>query len=76
MGMEFGIGGGLTDRMSVRFSGTGNWHDGYATNTIGPDTFDDNTASFRGQVLFEISDDVTLLVNGRGSSSELIAVPC
>ena len=72
MGMEFGIGGGLTDRMSVRFSGTGNWHDGYAENTVGPDTFDDNTASFRGQVLFEISDDVTLLVNGRGSSSELI----
>ena len=41
-------------------------------NTVGPDTFDDNTASLRGQVLFEISDDVTLLINGRGSYSELI----
>jgi iron complex outermembrane receptor protein len=72
MGMEFGIGGGLTDRMSVRFSGKGNWHDAYAENTVGEDQFDDNTASFRGQVLFEISDDVTLLLNGRGSSSEVI----
>ena len=62
----------LPNRMSVRFSGTGNWHDGYAKNTLGPDPFDDNTASLRGQVLFEISDDVTLLLNGRGSSSELI----
>jgi len=72
VGFEAAIGGGISEKVSVRFSGTGNWHDGYAENTVGPDTFDDNTASLRGQVLFEISDDVTLLINGRGSYSELI----
>ena len=72
VGFEAAIGGGISENVSVRFAGTGNWHDGYAENTVGPDTFDDNTASFRGQVLFEISDDVTLLINGRGSYSELI----
>ncbi len=72
MGMEFGIGGGLTDRMSVRFSGKGNWHDAYAKNNVGTDQFDDNTASFRGQVLYEFSENVSLLLNGRGSSSEVI----
>ncbi len=72
VGFEAAIGGGISEKVSVRFAGTGNWHDGYAENTVGPDTFDDNTASLRGQVLFEISDDVTLLINGRGSYSELI----
>lgn len=72
VGFEAAIGGGISEKVSVRLAGTGNWHDGYAENTVGPDTFDDNTASLRGQVLFEISDDVTLLINGRGSYSELI----
>ena len=72
MGFEAAIGGGISEKVSVRFAGTGNWHDGYAKNSLGPDPFDDNTASLRGQVLFEISDNVTLLLNGRGSYSELI----
>jgi iron complex outermembrane receptor protein len=72
VGFEAAIGGGISEKVSVRFAGTGNWHDGYAKNSLGPDPFDDNTASLRGQVLFEISDNVTLLLNGRGSSSELI----
>ena len=72
VGFEAAIGGGISEKVSVRFAGTGNWHDGYAKNSLGPDPFDDNTASLRGQVLFEISDNVTLLLNGRGSYSELI----
>ena len=72
VGLEFAIGGGITDRMSVRFSGKSNSHDPYATNLVGEDQFDDETYSLRGQALYEFSDKVSLLVNGRYSSSDLI----
>ena len=71
-GVEFAIGGPLTKQVSARFSGSGNWHDPYAENRVGPDQFDDNAAAFRGQVLFEVNDDVSLLVNGRGAYSEVV----
>ena len=71
-GTEFAIGGPITERISARFSGTGNWHDPYTENTIGPDIFNDNSAAFRGQVLFEFNDDVSLLLNGRGGYQEVV----
>jgi iron complex outermembrane receptor protein len=72
IGLEAAIGGGITERMSARLSGKYNSHDPYATNTEGPDQFDDDTYSVRGQVLYEFTDAVSLLVNGRYSESDVI----
>jgi iron complex outermembrane receptor protein len=72
VGLEFAIGGGITDKMSARVSGKFNEHDGYAKNLVGEDQFDDDTTSFRGQVLYEFNDRVSLLVNARTASSDLI----
>ena len=71
-GVEFAIGGGITDQISARFSGNGNWHDPFVENRVAQDLFDDNAGAFRGQLLYEINEDVSLLVNGRGAYSEVI----
>ncbi len=71
-GVEFAIGGGITESISARFSGNGNWHDPFAENRVASDLFDDNAGAFRAQVLMEINDDVSLLVNGRGAYSEVV----
>ena len=72
VGLEGAIGGGVTDRMSLRLSGMYNQHDPYASNAVGEDQFDDDTLSFRGQALYEFSDKVSLLVNARYMSSDVI----
>ena len=69
-GFEGAIGGAISDTVSGRLSGMGNWHDPFVKNRAGPDIFDDNTYSLRGQLLFEINDDVSLLVNARMANSD------
>jgi iron complex outermembrane receptor protein len=69
-GFELGIGGGLSDTVSGRLSAMGNWHDPYVKNRAGPDIFDDNTYSVRGQLLFEFNEDVSLLLNARMADSD------
>ena len=71
-GFEGAVGGGITDRVSGRISATGNWHDPFAENRVGPDIFDDNSAAMRGQLLFEFKDDASLLINARYAYSELL----
>jgi iron complex outermembrane receptor protein len=69
-GFEGAIGGAMSENVSGRISAMGNWHDPYVKNRAGPDIFDDNTYSLRGQLLFDINDDVSLLINARVANSD------
>ena len=70
-GFEAAVGGGLTESISARVSASGNTHDPFVRNRVGPDLFDGNEWAVRAQVLFEVNDDVRLLINGRGAAMEV-----
>jgi iron complex outermembrane receptor protein len=62
--VEAAIGGGLTDSLAGRLSGVYNKSDGLIENTIGNDLMESDDYSVRGQLLYEPSDDLTILLKG------------
>jgi iron complex outermembrane receptor protein len=65
------LGGGLSDTVSGRFAFSYENDDGYQENTIGDDLNDTNNISTRGQLLFEPSDDLSVLINTRYSEDDI-----
>lgn len=71
LGFEGAVGGGLGENVAGRVSASMNTHDPYVRNRVGPDLNDGNEYAVRGQLLFDITDSLSLLVNGRGSAMEV-----
>ena len=65
----------ITDTISVRTSLSGHWMDPIADNRDGPDMWDADEYGGRVQVLFEPSDDVSFLLNVRGSKRQAMGQP-
>jgi iron complex outermembrane receptor protein len=57
--------GGLTDTISARIAGVYNKSDGLIENEIGPDVMDVDDYSVRGQLLFEPSDELNVLLKAQ-----------
>lgn len=56
----------LSDRVFVRASAIGDWHDDIADNRAGADLWDRDEIGGRFQILAEATDDIELLLNVRG----------
>ncbi len=65
----------LAENVSARVSLAGRWMDAIADNRIGPDLWDGDEYGGRAQVLFEPTDDVSFLLNVRGSKRSVIGQP-
>jgi iron complex outermembrane recepter protein len=63
--VEGALGGGLSDTVAGRVAFSFEDDDGYQKNTLGDDLNDTNNISTRGQLLFEPSDGLSILVNAR-----------
>ncbi|WP_426357477.1 TonB-dependent receptor [Pseudocolwellia sp. HL-MZ19] len=70
---EAAISGGLTDTIQARLSIATNNHDGYVENRIGPDANEADNQAVRLQVNFDLSDNLTALVNLHAAKSDTIA---
>ncbi len=70
---EGAISGGLTDTIQARLSVATNKHDGYVKNRIGKDANEADNAAVRLQMNFDLSDNLTALVNVHSADSETIA---
>ena len=62
---EFGMGGPLGDTLAARFSGLVHKSDGFTKNSLGPDSLEYDNYNARLQLLWEPSDSLDVLVNGR-----------
>ena len=60
--VEAAVGGGLTDKVSGRLSMVYNEDNGLLDNDIGPDVARADDWAVRGQLLFEPSDDLSILL--------------
>ena len=56
----------LSDRVFVRASAIGDWHDDIADNRAGEDLWDRDEIGGRFQILAEATDDIEILLNVRG----------
>ena len=63
--IEGAVGGPLTETVSARASGVVNKHNAYIDNRVGKDLNNGDDFSIRGQLLFQPSDDVEVLLNVR-----------
>ncbi len=68
--VEAAVGGGFSDTVSGRISGVRNLSDGLMENSIGKDGQAADDYSARGQLLFEPSDDLSILVKGQYSKDD------
>ncbi len=69
---EGAAGGALTDRVSGRVSIATHHNGGYVENRILDDDINNaNDYAGRGQLLFDVTDDVSLLVNVRGALQQI-----
>ncbi len=69
---EGAVGGG-TERVSARLSVASNQADGYVTNRVGKNPNDADNIAIRGQVLFQLADQWSLLLNGHYADSDALA---
>jgi iron complex outermembrane receptor protein len=60
--VEAAVSGGITDTVSGRLSGVWNEDNGLIKNDIGPNSMRQNDYSIRGQLLFEPSEDLKVLL--------------
>lgn len=67
---EAALGGALTDTVMGRIAIASNSHDGWMENRIGTDLNDADSRSFRGQLLFALSEGVELLIKGHHSKDD------
>jgi len=70
---EGAISGGLTDNIQARLSVATNQHDGYVTNRVGKDANEADSLAARLQVNFDLSDDLSVLVNVHTADSDTVA---
>ena len=68
--VEAAIGGALTDTLAGRLSGVYNESDGLIDNRIGNDLMQSDDYSVRGQLLFQPSDTLDILVKGLYSNED------
>lgn len=71
--IESAIGGGLSDRVSARLSAVWNKSDGLMKNTIGKDGQAADDWAVRGQLLWQPSDSVELLLKGEYAKSDALS---
>ncbi|MDT8319498.1 MAG: TonB-dependent receptor [Xanthomonadales bacterium] len=69
---EGAVGGG-TETVMARLAVAGNNHDGYVDNRVGEDPNDADNIAVRGKLLFVLSDQWSLLLNGHYSDSDALA---
>ncbi len=70
---EGAISGPLTDSLKGRLSLFHEINDGYVENTLGSDSHDIDNISGRAQLLFEPSDQLSVLIAGRWSEDDATA---
>lgn len=70
---EGAISGGLSDSVQARLSVATNKHDGYVKNRIGKDSNEADSLAARLQVNFDLSDELSVLVNAHSAESDTIA---
>lgn len=70
---EGAISGALSDSVQARLSVATNNHDGYVKNRIGKDANEADNKAARLQVNFDLSDNLTALVNLHAADSETVA---
>lgn len=67
---EGAVSGSLSDEIRGRLSIASNNHDGYLKNRIGKDLREADTYSLRGQLEFDLSDDIALSLKGHYSKND------
>jgi iron complex outermembrane receptor protein len=67
---EGAVGGGLSDTVSARLSGIYEENDGLLENDIGPNTMRRDNYALRGQLLFEPSSDLQVLLKAQYSDED------
>ncbi len=69
--IEAALGGSVTDVISARVAGVWNKHDPYVKNLVGEDLNNADDFAIRGQLLFQFSEDVDLLLNVRHAEEDI-----
>jgi iron complex outermembrane receptor protein len=67
---EGAVSGPLTERLAGRLAIATNKHDGYLENRIGPDGLNRDAKNWRGQLLFNASDDLEVQVSVFGGRND------
>ena len=67
---EGAVGGGLGERVSGRLAGVYDKNDGLIENDIGPNTMRRDNYAVRGQLLFEASDDLSVLLKAQYANED------
>lgn len=70
---EGAIGGAISDAIQGRLSITTNNHDGYVENRIGRDGNEADSYAYRGQLNFDFSDNLNVLLNVHGGKTDTVA---
>ncbi|MGA0129116.1 MAG: TonB-dependent receptor [Burkholderiales bacterium] len=70
--VEVAVSGPLSDTVAGRLSGVYNKRDGLIENDIGPDMMSRDDFSIRGQLLFNPSDDLSVLLKAQYSDEDSI----
>jgi iron complex outermembrane receptor protein len=70
--IEAAISGGLSDTVSGRLSGVYNKSDGLIDNDIGPDLMATDDYSVRGQLLIDVSDDLSVLLKAQYADEDSV----
>jgi iron complex outermembrane receptor protein len=68
--VEGAVGGGLGDTVSGRLSGIYNRNDGLMKNDIGPNTMRQDNYALRGQLLFEPTSDLKVLLKAQYANED------
>ncbi len=70
---EGAVGGALTDAIQGRLSIATNKHNGYVENRIGPDGNEADSIAWRGQLNFDLQENLSVLFNVHSGETDVIA---
>ena len=68
--VEGAIGGGISENVSGRLSAIYKANDGLIDNDLGPDMMEEDDYSIRGQLLFEPSEELSILLSAQYSEED------
>jgi len=71
---EAALGGPISDNAQFRLAGAYNERDGYIDNDIGPDLWAQDNYAIRGQLAFQPSDTIDLLLLGRFAENDEVGI--
>ena len=71
--MEGALSGPLMESVTGRISFATNSHEGYVANRVGPDGNEAESYAFRGQLMFEPAEQLTVLASGHYGQGDTVA---